>query len=351
MRPTRLPHTLEALDAWQVYTDWLEERGDEAHARLAVDLALPALPSAEHLAPFHGLATDDHGAARSRRVAWQLGFAMTLELVSARWRTSKLGGGLLPEELAATAEALGRPRFALLEALRLRLDPALVERPWRRFRERLPSTCRRLELDTKQITDETQERLAEHLPSQCTALELSSASPALVRSLPRHVLVEIDASLTAEQAELMAATLGPGRLTLHRATRDIAPLLEHGVALGRPGEATLTNLETGAARVLRRPTLRSLQARFGIIGVRAALERSVSERYRVPNADLERALVRHHGGRWTIRPDVDPSVLAIVRRGANLLQHDDELLIGGAPFRFQLNPGVSSPLGPRAGGS
>lgn len=347
MQPPTLPRTLGDLDAWQVYADWLEEHGEPGHERLSIDLALHS-PSIEQLAQFHQVATDDHGAVRTRRVAWQLGFAKTLELVSAKWRDRKLVVGLTPEELASTAQAFGRPWFARLETLRLRLDKFQLDRPWRRLSERLPPTCRRFELETGTLSDETQTRLAEQLPPQCAELELSSNAPTLLRAVPKHVLIEINATLSAAQVEAMAATLGAGRLTLHRSNREIAPLLAQGVALGRPGEATLTNLETGTAWVLRRPSLLSLQRRFGIVSVRAALERSLSEGYGVPGADAQRALVRHHGGRWTIRPDVDASVLAIVRPGATELRHDDELLVRGTPFRFQLNADGDSPLGPRA---
>ncbi len=330
MEAPPLPSTVAELDQWSVYADALLERADPFGDFLRLDLALPASPTTSELDAFHAVTVR---RCRDRLFAsseWLLGMARTL-IVRADVRRRVMSRTVPPlwagpEALADAADLVRRPHFARLEALRIALASPSLGRFWTRLVNRLPPSCRRLELDTRLFNPDELQAVATQLPDRFSELRLTSFSDAVLERLgPRLTTLEL--ACAVEEAELRRLDrLAPRcEVIVHGVATD-ACLSSPRVRLGRPGDGVFTSPETGAACVLSRTTLDVLQRSFGVVGARAQLSRTVPEAWwlrTVPvGVGLEAApglgssdVMRHPDGSWTISSARNANTRIEVDRG------------------------------------
>lgn len=357
METPALPRTLGELDAWRVYADALLERGDRLGRLLSVDLNLSAAPSVEQLRAFQHLAVR---RCRNRTFAgaeWILGFARTI-FVRPDLRVRKLSRSrplswAVSEALAAAAELVLTEPYQRVEALSLGLGRASLGRMYDRLMSRLPPSCTRLELETAPVAPEELRAVAPALPQRFDTLRLTSFDESVLERLGAKVTtLELAVALGEHEARRLESVAPECTVIASGATAEAARRLGSRLRLGRPGDAVLFDLESGAACAVNRVRVDLLQRTFGILGAQAQLARTIPETWSLlplPRAGvgLEAVpfrdtadLMRHAEGRWTVSTTLNPNTRITVD-GADVrspIAIDDGAVVrvNGAPWRFSI---------------
>ncbi|MDP3501441.1 MAG: hypothetical protein Q8S33_13940 [Myxococcales bacterium] len=351
-----LPREPADLDQWAVYADVLEERGDRAADAIRADLAMPSRPSADDLAAFRLTCGRHAREYENHAVEWALGHARTLRLVSRAdaWARRRLGRSerhaLAADDLAQAAQLLAEPRFQRLESLDVRIDRGSFSKFWRRFCARLPATCTRLRMSTRGLSEDDYAAIADNLPSQVVVVGVNSHVPQFLSLLaPRLRSLELNYELPVSKAHEVEQALDAKNAVVLRGgvvvegNQVTPPHWQRGL----PGDALFLHSGEGHFAVVRRESVFSLQRRFGLVGVRAQLERTLPEGFdvtlhekRVDFMEAGGVLLRHPDGRWSVRPTRMRSGVLIEVEGVAsdappvTLRSGDVLRVNGEPWIF-----------------
>lgn len=299
------PQTEAELADWAVYADWLLTRGDRRGELITYELQLPPVLERAQRAEFHAHAQQVCRQQRERvKFGFCLGHIRTIDLQRMR---VKMGGDEGPDRgtLANVTDLLAGD--ARIERLTLAWRPGQHPHHLRRLLAALPTSCRRVEVHP------------------ITALSPDGADW-LNGHVPAHVRE--------------VALVGGRGFTELRA---------------QPQRAALVDIRGSHRMPIWRWTLLELQAKYGIVPVRAQLTRALAETFQLPRAVAPAIGRGHHrhllcqGDRWTVSSCAN---LELWRNEEPVgvayepLEPGDLLRFADATWRFENAP--SHPVAPLA---
>lgn len=360
--PPKFPRSDSDLPAWNVYADQLLSSGDRLGELLAVELALPRVPSRDALAAFHAQAHRFCHTSRWLDVGWCLGHARSLAVRQEYpHETTNRAIAWVPEgALAVARDFLRTPQGQTVErfAAHVPLDTVRNDPWWHRVMAELPACCDEMALGLPDMVDrDGAGAILEALPSSVRTLALWHPRPGLAQVGPELFVDDRLAWLdltwwtpTPEGLERLFQALGRTsrmRVRLPSLGSPVPPGLESRLWLG---EAGFLGQEGGACGLSRWP-LRLLQRHHGIVSVHAQLHRLLAEPYDLDHPAAGRlaasfkegnALVRHGTGVWTARSSYS---LPLAKNGTALapgalpvpLVDGDVLRIGQDPTSWRFN--------------
>lgn len=361
MRPGAFPKSVGELDLWRVWADQLLEQGDPRAEVISLDLSLGDAPTRDLLSAFRQRTARTLKAPRDIDVAWTLGHARTVALLP-RARTRRGGIEFPSWRPGASAELLSLlsdERFAWLESFATAVREGGLPRDWHPMMAALPKRCGWLDLEVQgAFSEQVAAPLIDTLPSQIVNLRLRPVMGARVAPFfhPRFEWVDLRSMrLSVGLAAELRAAQGPRFRLGSVVDRQALKGLEGRAEVGGPDDALFVHEKTGAVALVERSPLFELQKRYGVVGIRSQLRRSLPEPFGIistPDALMVAGwvgshLVRQPDGSWTVRAEgsgadgFDRKPL-LVLNGAEVedtpmpLAPGDLLEIDGQPWRFQL---------------
>lgn len=210
-----------------------------------------------------------------------------------------------------------------------------------------------MNLSTKELSDDDCLAIADNLPSQVVVVGVNSHAPRLLSLLASRLqTLEINDALPVSKANDVEECLMRQTEVVLRAgyVVDGPNLVPSHWSRGCAGDAFFIHQGRGHVAIVGRESLFSLQRRFGLVGVRAQLERSLPEAYeptlkggKLEFTDGGGSLLRHPDGRWSVRPTLTRSV-SIELEGVSsnsppvTLNDGDTLRFGGEAWQFRTSP-------------
>jgi hypothetical protein len=340
------PTSVEQLAPWQVFADQLIERGDRLGPYLSYELSLGAQPTLEQRIGFGKRALRVCRVPRPFSATWMLGHVKALFLTPDRSRAMPLlDGGSLP----ALRDLFDTPALVNLEQLSFSAQGDSIGRRWREAMLRLPKSCRCFELYASRFTADDAARVIDGIPDQVEVLRVLpwfGTDPSRLVS-DRFEWIDLRPMvLTQATAEALASALAATkRVKVRLGTLNRCTLNERAV-VGDLDDAALVGEGSASVVLLERQRLEALQARDGVVPVRAQVERSLEESFRLgrafsslddTSAWIGDAVISWSEGAWSIR---GVGVSSVALDGAPLtpkpvpLADGASLVIGGRPWRF-----------------
>jgi uncharacterized protein (TIGR02996 family) len=335
VEPPPFPRSEADLEAWAVYADWLQLRGDPRDQRrgelIVRELALPVAPSLEEVTAFQRASRRVCGDRRASPIAWCLGHARALRI---RTRQVKMGRATGADHgtLASVRDLLASPVGRSLETLELPITPREPMAIWRRLMAVLPPSCVRVGLEL-------------HGPPSA---EWNDAIPTTVREL----------RLLAGQSQWLLPFVGDrfDVVEIHDPPRHLVPdLLDHTttmrlrvrraiglsprVELGAPDDAVLAAPMLREAVSLARWNPFDLQWRYGRIPARAQLAAQLPEGHGISVhrsrlvSGAGSTLVRR-GESWTFRFETRGPDMSMIPRAIFPIRDGDRLTLDGVECVF-----------------
>ena len=349
--PDRLPTSVNDLDEWSVYADFLQTRGDPRGERIAYELALPAEPEPAALRVFHTLASDARRFPVGVQAAVSLGHVRALMLrASPGPRLSHGVYGPLDGTLAWVRDFFLDPEAALVEELHFVYVPGDHIAHWKRLFAALPRRCSRVDVFLRvPIGAPDIAALISLLPEQVREVTIAWAdSRRPTAASVETALPFIDDRFELVDASSMMASLAQIRERLEaskhvriRIATTTETSLPSRIDVGRPGDAALTNPSTLAIGTIPRWPLLDLQRRYGVLPIRTQLARQIAESYTIgvgAGGDLRVGLgggdLVRRGDRWTVRGDEERPLW---KNGTLLAANAVEPLEDGDRLRFDHN--------------
>ena len=336
MDPPRFPTSEAELADWSVYADWLPTAGDRRGELIARDLALPSMPDTEQLRMFHSIARSMCRERDTTFVGWTLGHARTMQ-VTWPYPAREMNHGTL----ANARDFLRSPVAARLEWFASDAPRPTDVSAWARVATALPVSCTHVAFQTDSNRNPVELGPAiECLPETVRRISVFARRSRLAHwSWVSDRFDEIDVGnlvVVADVHAVLARALDSSpkvqlraRHADERLTRGHDPLDWRRYRFADPGEIAL--VRAGRVRVGRRPDLVALQRRFGPIGVRAQLARTVPERFQTL-ADIVR-----RPDAWTIKgagEEVLVNDVAIADNVVVPIRDGDRLTLRGDVHRF-----------------
>lgn len=249
---------------------------------------------------------------------WILGHARTLIIRPMPHTTSHHPFHIGDDGVAEAAELLTKPVYSRVETVRVMGVIGRHSRMWRRLMARLPPSCRRIECWGPVVS-----RVAENdVSPQVEELSLLTYDPELVDQLAGQLrLLDIRGPLSIASAEHLFERIGPTvKVVISGFENDrVGKLIDGRTSLGGQGDLVLRERQSGATTVIRAAALDQLQARFGPLGVRMQLSRTLPEAWSV--LPLQSGLfrmhlygntfVRRHSGQWSFAPTSELDLPAV----------------------------------------
>jgi hypothetical protein len=300
MNPPPWPARESDLDAWHVYADWMNERGDLRGPIVALELSLPARPSAAARDEFR------RRAQRLKRIHRTLRGAVELAWSLGHVRELAIRDGTVADGVRA---ALADPSMALVEEVSF-TDGTIdfADERHRALFHALPSSCVRV-VAPGAFRPREAAWLLERLPPSVTTLAVTGGRPELLVS-DRLSVLEVRCPLDGLVAvgRLIAALESTRTVRVHVTRLPAAVERPPRIRVGHAGDAALA-APGGRVVVLRRPSLRTIQTEHGLVPIRALLSRALPERHRLTSLEGQRAfgfgtpnvvLTRGGDGRWSM---------------------------------------------------
>jgi len=342
MLPPPFPHSEAELEPWHVYADWLLEARDPRGPLVALDLSMPADPSATARDRLR------RAAQRLKRIRREIRRDVELGWCLGHVRTMRVGYAAAPDALA---RALGDPTMQLLEEVTLSAPVAdLLTPEWAACLRALPPSCRVVAVGMSDSAGEAM-RLVDALPPSVTTIAVAIARPELFVS---DRLAEVDVRCPFDDLEqlarLLAALRSTTRVRVRVASMPASPSVHPRIVVGRPGDAAFFADSPPRVMTLPRLSLLTLQEEHGLLPIRTLLARALPERrtvtsmmprgaigYGMPEVNLTRA----PDGRTRIRSRDYRGWLGLTLNGAPLptsgwalLSDGDRLAVGGVAWTF-----------------
>jgi hypothetical protein len=324
VRPARLPAIEAELADWSVYADQLQQEGDPLGEMIAFDLALPARPTEEAIADYQQRFKKRCWTHRQTvEVVWALGYARSLGF--RRDRTS-MSSTIDDGTLANARDFLRSEAGGVLEELVLIFSGS--SRPMERMLAALPATCTHVLAFDRWRNEHQLVEMITALPRHVTHVSLSSVprlSPEAARILVDDRFEQVTIR-RADRAPLETALDSTERVRVKLAA--VAGRLEHPRCVWAGGaDAGLVDIAARRASVVHNNTdTFATQRRFGLIPIRAQLERSLAVPDDILMGQFDVRIVRR-GPQFTMWSEralhvdgvrVEPRTVAAVQDGARI---------------------------------
>ena len=323
VRPARLPTTEAELADWSVYADQLQQEGEPLGEMIAFDLSQPAHPTPEAIAEYQAQFAKRCWTHRQTvEVVWTLGYARSFGF---RRDPKKMSPTIDEGTLANARDFLRSEAAGLLEELVLIFSGS--SRPMERMLAALPATCTHVRVFDRWRNEHHLVEMITALPRQVTHVALTTI-PALS---PESARILVDDRF--EQVTIQRADHAPLETALHSTERV---RVELGVVSGRlehprcvwagAANAGLVDIAARRANAMHRMSTFTTQRRYGLVPIRAQLERFVAEPNDFLLGQVDVRIV-HRGRQFTVSSgralDVDgvrvePHAVVAITDGARI---------------------------------